>query len=179
MAIITDYTDANYNSYIALVEANTRIAAFAPFYDVSAWNALSDVDKENLIIRATADANAFVYLWEISNSIISPYNMRFPGKSVQYSNGVDIPDNEIPEFVKAYVAQRCVEILSYTDEDHNEAAFLSNIKKERTEGIETTYFSASERADIKTGLTDFRSYLTISDYVSSSPSGAVGAKWIY
>lgn len=165
MAIDTVYTSVDFNAYITVAETDTRIAGFQPFVDTSSWDALSDPQKENLIAASTKDANRFDYFGQLNGSVVSSFNMKWPRSDVVYTNGVQVQTTEIPEFIKSYVAQRCVELLNYTYDQANSNLINSNVKKVQVDVISREFFDKFKSSDID--VNDFESYRTIKPYVSS------------
>lgn len=165
MAIDTVYTSVDFNAYIDVAEADTRIAGFQPFVDASAWDALADPQKENLIAAGSKDANRFDYFGQLNGSVVSKFNMKWPRRNVIYTNGVQVLPTEIPEFVKSYVAQRIIELLNYTYDQANANLINSNVKKVQVDVISREFFDKFRSSNIN--VNDFESYHAIQPYVSS------------
>ncbi len=164
----TVITSATYNSYVTLAEANALIAAFDPFVDITDWEALTDNNKINVILRATDNSNSFCYLGSTNTSIISPENMMWPRSGVTYANGAPLPPTEIPVFMKEYIAERCTEILEFGPTDANNLTVPDKVKKQKVGSLEQEFFSPGEMTANTLTLKDFASYRTIKPYVCNS-----------
>lgn len=165
MAIDNTFSSLNYNAYLSLAEADVRIASFEPFVSTANWSALTNPQKENVIAIASSDANKFLYDGSLSGAVKSAFNMKWPRDGAVYTNGLPIPSTETPEFIKSYVAQRCVEILNFNQDKANKQIINKNVKRKKIDVIDTEYFSDSDSKSRSISVSDYESYKTISDYV--------------
>lgn len=171
MPLDNTITSPGYNSYVDLSEINALISELSVCTNVALWDALSDIDKENLTIKATDNLNSFEYCGSLNNSVVSPNNMAWPRSGVTYSNSVAISPTEIPTFVKKYVASRNLEILNFGPEAANALTIPNNIKKQKLGGLEQEFFGPKEMTANTLNLNDFISYETVKPYVKNNRAG--------
>lgn len=169
MALVTDYTDAQYNAYATVAEIDAIIVGLSPFSNTSKWDALDTAQKEGVILNTSQDVNCFQFKGTLNKQVISPFNMQFPRDGMFYTNGVEIPNDIIPEFVKQYVAQRCLEILDFGPSSANGILIPNNVKKNKVGSLEQEFFGPKEMTANKLTLSDFASYqCTLKPYALNS-----------
>jgi hypothetical protein len=169
MAIITDYTNSQFNAYATTAEIDEIIVDLSPFSNTSKWDALDEPSKEGVIKNASQNVNCFAYKGVLNSAVISPFNMQFPRIGLFYTNGTAVNSNEIPFFVKQYVAERCLEILDFGPSAANGVLVPSNVKKNKVGSLEQEFFSPKEMTANQLTLKDFSSYqCTIKPYVLNS-----------
>lgn len=169
MALVTDYTNAGYNAYATVVETDALINDLSPFVNTAKWIALTVAQKESVILNASKDVNCFQYKGTLNPAVISPFNMQFPRSGMVYTNGVVIPDNIIPEFVKEYVARRSIELLNFGPDDANQITIPNNVKRNKVGSLEQEFFGPEEMTANTLSLTDYQSYAcTLKSYVLNS-----------
>ena len=159
MALVTDYTDVQYNAYATVAEIDALIVGLSPFSNTSKWDALdTDEKKEGVILAATKNVNCFVFKGSLNSAVISLYNMQFPRVGLYYTNGNEIPSNIIPQFVKDYVASRCLELLDFNPSDANKILIPNNVKRNKVGSLEQEFFSPKDMTANQLTLSDFASY---------------------
>ena len=141
------------------------IEALEPFVDTTAWNALTTSQKENVILRATVNANSFCYYGTTSSIVISTNNMMWPRTGLLYANGVSIGSSEIPTFMMQYIAERCTEILEFGPTDANNITVPGKVKRQKVGSLEQEFFSPGEMTANTLSLSDFASFALIKPYV--------------
>lgn len=96
MALVTTAGSSSANSFITVAQADTYLAA-SP-YDTTAWDALSDSEKENLLILAGIEMNNLAWRWW---PIYTNQAMCWPRWETD-EDDTDIPDNI--KKAQAYIA---------------------------------------------------------------------------
>lgn len=71
MALNTDYTTADYNSFSTVAEMDEVIAELGVLYTATFWKSLEEIDKEALIKNATRYINTLEWLGEQNEAIIA------------------------------------------------------------------------------------------------------------
>ena len=170
MALNNTFNDIGYNSYATVEEIDAIINRLAPFSNVTKWTALQDEQKESVIITVSQDVNCFDFMGILNSGVTSPFNMKFPRTSLLYTNGLEVPGSQIPEFVKEYVARRSLELLDFGPTQSNNINLPNRVKRIRIEGaIDREFFSPDELNSSTVSLTDFESYrCTLSAYVTTT-----------
>jgi len=164
MAIDNDYTSSTYNSYfLDIASLDVFVAALDGFWNITAWQALSDLQKENIMHGATDDFNKFCYLGTINPSINSPYNMRFPRSSIEYQNGVDIGSTEIPLFAQEYIAERVIEKLANVQTGE---FYDGRIKKNQLGKLSQEFHNPRDSRILQNTLRSASSFKNISPYIT-------------
>lgn len=168
MALVTDYTNSGYNGYATVAEVDAIIALLAPFTDTAKWTASSTAQKEGIIQTVSQDVNCFEYFGALNSAVVSPFNMMFPRTGMTYTNGTAIPSTVIPQFVKDYVARRCLEVFVFGPNQSNNIKIPNNVKRVKVDGVvEREYFAPDTVRDNPLSLDDFDSYdCTIKPYVN-------------
>lgn len=164
MAIDNDYTSSGFNSYFESVEAlNQYVAALDGLWNISTWTKLNTTQRQNIMFGATSDLNSFCYTGSLNGSVNSAFNMRFPRSGMTYQNGVSIPSNEIPEFVKDYIAQRVLEKSANVETGK---FYNGRIKKQKLGKLEQEFQNPRDSIIIKNTKSSAKSYVIISPYVT-------------
>ncbi len=163
----TDPTSTGYNSYVTRDEADELISELEPFIDTTDWSALTSVQKENVILKATDDSNSFCYVGVATNPV-GGNNMMWPRTGTAYANGVSIGSSEIPSFMKEYIAQRCTEILEFGPMSENGVTVPDKVKRQKVGSLSQEFFSPGEMTANTLTLRDFSSFGSIQPYVCRS-----------
>lgn len=165
MTLQVDPSSADYNSYLSRVDADARIVGLEPFVNIKKWTKLTGPQKDSVVLKATDEANSFDFVGATSNLIISANNMMWPRSGVSYANGVQIQSSEVPEFVKEYIAQRCMEVLEFGPSDANKLTVPNNVKRKKIGSLEKEFFSPDQISSNTLSLRDFSSYGMLVPYV--------------
>lgn len=163
--LVTDYTSIDYNSYVTLAENDQIIQELSVFTPADDYNALTNEQKEYLIKASCQDVNYFQFKGTLNKLVISQYSMQFPRTGLYYPNGVEIASNVIPYFIKQYVAQRCLERLSFGPADANGITIPNNVKRQKADVLEREFFSPKEMTANTLSIKDFHSYNLLKPYV--------------
>lgn len=115
MSLDTDYTSLGFNSYLSTAEVDSRVRALQAVYGATACNKYLGLDedlKEALILRATAEANARRFKGTLNASVVT--EMVLPRVGLTHVNGNPIASDAVPEFIKAFIAERTLELAAVT-----------------------------------------------------------------
>ncbi len=162
MALVTDFTSPDYDSYLTLAKVETCMTALDGFYNITSWTALTDPIKENLILGATQNFNKFEFFGAISQSINSPFNMKWPRSEAFYTNGVGIENDEIPEFICCYIPERIIELQAQVQDG---SFYDGRISKQKVGSLEQSFQNPRDSRLLKSTLRNNPSFKCISDYV--------------
>jgi len=151
---------------ITVIDSNTFTYASASpdgtATGVITFSYSDDKTKENLILGATRDANMFDYVGALNNQVISPYDMKWPRSGAQYSNGVNIANNEIPAFIFDYLAKRIVEKQTQISDG---SYYDGRVKREKLGELEREFHNPRDSRLLKKSLAKQESFQCIAPYV--------------
>lgn len=172
MSLDSVFTSSGYNSYIdSTATADTLVDELDGIVDISAWTALTDPQKENVLLESTVDVNNFCYFGVVNQGIISPFNMQWPRIGAFYNNGVEIGSEEIPFFITDYVIRRSVERLSYDENQSVDKELNKNVQKQKVGSLEQSFFKPNDIGSFQVKTNKMPSYLIVKPYVCNSVDG--------
>lgn len=169
MALDSVFTSAGYNSYIdSTATADTLVGELDGIVDTTLWFALTDEQKENVLLASNVDVNDFCYFGDPNRAIISPFNMQWPRSGTTYNNGVVIGTEEIPSFITDYVIRRSVERLSYDENQTVGKELNKNVQSQKVGSLSQAFFKPNDAGNFQVNTKKMPSYLIVKPYVCNS-----------
>ena len=101
MTVITDFTNAGFNSYLSRGELNSRLAVISILTGKD--YTLSDSAADAWCIAASASLMDRSFNGDLNIAVIAP-NMNWPRTGLYYDNGVVVDSTSVPELVKDFCA---------------------------------------------------------------------------
>ena len=102
MTITTDYTSAEYNSFMSEAEADVLIPELEVIYGSMDWLTLTTAEKESWLKYATVQVNDIDWNGALNAAVIAP-NMTFPRSGLTYKTGQAVDPDSVPNDIKNYM----------------------------------------------------------------------------
>ncbi len=109
MALVTDYTDPSFNSYVTEAEADALVSDIGLVRDTSKYTALTSLDKEKFLIAATRWIYQFLYKGIERDDLAG--KAVFPRSGLTDRQGKTLPDDSVPEDVEISQVTRVLDSL--------------------------------------------------------------------
>jgi hypothetical protein len=148
-----DYTAPDYNAYATVAEIDDLMA----YYDTIegenvGWGNLDTTAKEHHIVNASERMGDVAFAGTLSPDVITTRPMHWPRTGVKYPNGQPVPDNEVPQEIKAATA--CIIRAALRGEYRSGNAALGMVKKKKVDDIEIEFETGNTGAVLEEDPTD-------------------------
>ena len=151
MALVTDWTDPNFNSYVTEAQADALVTTIGLVRDTSKYLALTAQDKETFLVQATRWIYQFLYKGTERDDLEG--KAVFPRSGLTDRHGKTLPDDAVPEDVELSQVTRVLDSLDdLANPQTHRLSSRSDHKKSSQVGrnLKTEWFQSVTRVGSRT-----------------------------
>lgn len=151
MALVTDWTDPNFNSYVTEAQSDSLVATIGLVRDTSKYTALTAQNKETFLIQATVWIYQFLYQGTPRDDLEA--KAVFPRSGLTDRQGKTLPDDAVPEDVELSQVTRVLDILDdLANPQTHRLSSSSDYRKSAQVGrnLKTEWFQSVTRVGART-----------------------------